>query len=158
MGIVVSGAFATEVSAEDGRCFSTFVARSGNVLNLIRLVEGEPGPDTLLGGGHSAYAIVDSSVGLIPVDVVNGLCETNAHLSRLFFERAINRLRTVSDWFEKSKSLDARDRVKMLLDTLKEAGVDPSEVSHAMMGRMLGMNRVTVTRAMADVLDKSPSQ
>ena len=50
--------------------------------------------------------------------------------------------------------LSGVERIAWLLDELDDVGVDTAGVTHEVIGRLLGMNRVSVTRLMGSVLEQ----
>lgn len=49
-------------------------------------------------------------------------------------------------------------KIAWVLDKLEEVGVDPTTVTHETIGRLLNMNRVSVTRSMSSALDQRLSK
>ena len=50
--------------------------------------------------------------------------------------------------------MSGAEKVAWVLDELEGMGVDLTTVTHETIGRMLNMNRVSVTRVMASVLEQ----
>ena len=50
--------------------------------------------------------------------------------------------------------MSGAEKVAWVLDELEKMGVDLTTVTHEIIGRMLNMNRVSVTRVMASVLEQ----
>lgn len=158
IGIVRSGAIAVDVPTETGNAFSTFVACPGDILNLIKLVDKTMHHDASFNNSHRAFAVVDSTIGLVPLETMGCLLDHDPLVSRLLFECAVDRVRVIIESFEHSKTLDSTERIRRLIATLDLAGIDISDITHDTIGRILGMNRVTVTRAMAKIIKgTSPS-
>lgn len=152
IGIVQTGALAIDVPTETGGAFSTFVAYRGDVLNITKLARDNSSYDATFNDTHSAFAVVDSSVGIVPAEAVLDILEKDPQTCLILLEEALSRIQVIVETLEASKTSDSLVQVRRLIDALDSAGIGSANVTHETIGKILGMNRVTVTRAMAKIL------
>ena len=152
MGVVLSGVLAMEVPVRDGGPFSTCIVSEGELVNIIGMVGETRRYDSAFNKSHRTVAVVDTWAALFPITVANELFFDCSLFARALFEASVDRARMFIEVLEWSKAGNSVERVAHLMEQFEAVGVDSADVTHETIGKILGMNRVTVTRAMSKLL------
>lgn len=141
-----------EVPGRNGGQFSTCVIGPGDAFNLVGMVGDKKYHSSAFNDSHRMVAVTDLVFAIIPIKAARELFGECNEFAKMLFEAAIGRSRVIIESLENAMTLESTDRVTFLLDRLEDTGVDISEVTHDSIAKVLGMNRVTVTRAMAKLI------
>ncbi|UWG96700.1 Crp/Fnr family transcriptional regulator [Dehalobacter sp. DCM] len=139
------------------------IINEGVVISLFLLEDGRQKSAELLKAGDllGAYSLFqenNSQTGYMLSLTNVGLCMFPAEVFETFFQQSPEFsktvLRSLSDRFHKSLNhllqmqiSNSEDKIRYVLDFLKEAGIDPSYLTHEDLALLSDLNRVTVTRA-----------
>lgn len=152
--VIKSGVIAAVLSTEKGKSQGIFVARPGYVANIMR-VAGDTGQYRVgFNDGHFGCAFTDVRACAIPLDTIRRLFRQDASFAWTIFTHLSDRYKDALRSMTLMTGLSGAERIAWLLDELDGAGVDAAGVTHEVIGRLLGMNRVSVTRLMGSVLEQ----
>ncbi|MEG1906814.1 MAG: Crp/Fnr family transcriptional regulator [Gordonibacter sp.] len=154
VAIIRTGALAIEIPSENGSGFSSFIGGPGYLVNVIRISSARGNRVSSYNEHHRMMAIAPSTACRIPIDTINKLMDECPPLMRIALNQLTERLADVTDRLVQSEDLTSEDKIEWLLTKLKELDIAPHEVTHEIIARILGLNRVTVTRHMRTVLER----
>lgn len=149
--ILREGAISANVVLDDsGEEVASFIAVPGDVANIMRIAGDTQEFREDFNEADYGYVIVPSrgcAVSLKDMrELLGNKTIASAVVSRLTdcYKRALFRM------YQTNYS-KAEDRVRWLIERLDEIGVGSTLLSHEEMARILGMNRVTVTKTLQKI-------
>ena len=152
--VIRSGVIAAVLSTEKGKSQNIYVARPGYVANIMRVAGDTDQYGVDFNDGHFGCAFTDVRACAIPLETVRRLFRDDASFAWTLFAHLSDRYKDALKSMTSMTGLSGAERIAWLLDELRGAGVDPACVTHEVIGRLLGMNRVSVTRLMGSVLGR----
>ncbi|MEG2934413.1 MAG: Crp/Fnr family transcriptional regulator [Gordonibacter sp.] len=149
VGIVQGGALAMMVNGSTAEgIVASFVAFSGALGSIQRLAGEHGSHKAAFNEGDYGYALVPSSICLVPLDTIRDLFVRDSDFAFKVFVQSTDQYRDALERLAHVGSLPVKDRVRWLFGTLEQHGVDTSRVTHEQIAHVLGVNRVTVTKLM----------
>lgn len=152
--IIKSGVIAAVLSTEKGKSQGIFIAKAGYVANIMRVAGDTDSHEVGFNDGHFGCAFTDVRACAVSLDTVRRLFRENASFAWMLFSHLSDRYKDALTNMTLMTELSGAERIAWLLDELAAAGVDASSVTHETIGRLLGMNRVSVTRLMGEALSR----
>lgn len=125
----------------------------GYIGNVIRIAGDSPSYGVGFNDAHEAYAFTDARICVIPLDVVRRMFREDVDFAWMILSNLTDRYKDSLKATELLTEKSGVKKVVYVLDLLAEAGVDPSAVTHKTIGKMLNMNRVSVSRLMRQALE-----
>lgn len=152
--VVKSGVVAAALSTENGKTQGVFLAQKGYVANLIRIVGDTERYDVAFNEPQFGCAFTDVRACAIQIEAVRDCLREDPEFSWKMICELSDRCKDVMKSLTLLTEMSGAEKVAWVLDELEKMGVDLTTVTHEIIGRMLNMNRVSVTRVMASVLEQ----
>ncbi|MEG2533686.1 MAG: Crp/Fnr family transcriptional regulator [Gordonibacter sp.] len=149
VAIVSKGAIVAHVgSADSDRIMASFIAVSGDVINVMR-VAGATGvyPEDFNVADYG-YVLKPAEVCFVPLEVLRRLAQ-QPDVSAAIIVQLTDRYKDALDRMRRANYESAESRVRWLVEYLEIKGIPLVSVTHDEMALILGMNRVTVTRMLS---------
>lgn len=150
--VVRSGVCAAVVSDENGKSMGIYIAESGYVANVMRIA----GPTERYGvdynDNHGGLALTDCALCAIPLSVVRRMMRCDPDFAELILVQVTDHYKDALTGMRMLHEASGEERIRWLFGRIEEAGGDPFLLTHETIARILGMNRVSVTRLMKTVL------
>lgn len=154
MLIVKSGVIASVLLTENGRTQGHFLGRAGYLANIIRVAGTTQRYGVEFNETHFGFAFTDARLCSIRIDVVRQLFHEDPEFAWKMFSEVSDRCKDVMQSLSLLTEMSGAEKVAWVLDELEDNGVDLTTVTHESIGRVLNMNRVSVTRVMASALEQ----
>lgn len=150
--IVVDGCLVTQFTSESGVSQGINFVQMGDLVNFFALYdELDSGHDETWRMNHAALAVVDTSVCAIPIEVVVEVMRGHPDFAEFLLVRALEKLRKTIECASHLHNSTAETRVRFLLDLLEDHGLRADSLTHESIAGVLGLTRVTVTRAFSKI-------
>lgn len=150
--ILDSGVIAVLVSVASGRTSGLFLAEPGFVVNVMRIAGDTQRYASDFNDAHFGYALTDARLLLVPLSLIREEVRSNCALSFEILAQLTERYKDTLTNMATMVEMSGAQRIQWLFDRVQEVGLDPLDLTHEVIGRFLGMNRVSVTRLMGQVL------
>lgn len=154
MLITKSGVIASALLTENGKTQGAFLAREGYVANIIRVAGQTERYDETFNDSHFGCAFTDARLCAVRIEAVRKCIYEDPEFSWKMFSELSDRCKDVMQSLTLLTEMSGAEKVAWVLDELEGMGVDLTTVTHESIGRMLNMNRVSVTRVMAAALEQ----
>lgn len=151
VAILRHGVLVNRVLGEGDKGVMSFIASSGSLLNLARVSLRYKERSGYTGEDDLALALTPCEFCLIPISLVRDLISENVQFAREMFDRVSARYLDTLEQLSLHASAPVEQRMRSLLESLEEAGLDVSRLTHEQIAWALGVNRVTVTKLMRSV-------
>lgn len=151
--VIKSGVVTAVLSTEKGKSQGIFMGRPGYVVNIMRVAGDTDRYETDFNDGHFGCAFTDVRACAISLDEVRRFFREDSSFAWRLFVHLSDRYKDALRSMTLMTELSGAERIAWLLDELSDAGVDVAGVTHETIGRLLGMNRVSVTRLMGSALE-----
>lgn len=150
--IVKSGVIAVIMPSSSGKSTGLFFAGPGCIVNIMRVAGDTDRYGKDFNDAHFGYALADSRLALVPLHDVRAQMEENSALASELMAQLTDRYKATLEIMTTMVEMSGADRIKWLFHRADQVGLDPLDLTHEMIDRLLGMNRVSVTRLMGKVL------
>lgn len=154
MLVVKSGVIASALLTGNGRTQGAFLAQEGYVANVIRVVGRTARYDDSFNESHFGCAFTDVRACAIRIDEVRRCFRDDPDFAWIMLSELSDRCKDVMKSLTLMTEMSGAEKVAWALDELEGMGVDLTTVTHETIGRMLNMNRVSVTRVMSSALER----
>lgn len=154
MLITKSGVVASALLTENGKTQGAFIAREGYVANIIRVAGRTERYDESFNDPHFGCAFTDARLCAVQIEAVRKCIHEDPEFSWRMICELSDRCKDFLQSLTLLTEMSGAEKVAWILDELEKMGVDLTTVTHETIGRMLNMNRVSVTRVMASVLEQ----
>lgn len=154
MLIVKSGAVASVLLTESGRTQGCFLGHTGYLANIIRVVGPTKRYDETFNDSHFGCAFTDTRLCAVQIETVRRCFREDQEFAWKMFSELSDCCKDFLNSLTLLTEMSGAEKVAWVLDELEGRGVDLTTVTHESIGRMLNMNRVSVTRVMASVLEE----
>lgn len=144
--IIKSGVVAVIKAADDGSMRGLFIVQQGQIANVTRVVGDTDLYAAEANEADFAYALCDARICLIPLGVAKEYVRANGDFAFAILRQMADRYRDSVEYLTVMAGAQGVERIRLLLDMIRATGLDPMQLTHGQIGRLLGMNRVTVTR------------
>lgn len=151
VAILCHGVMVNRVLGEGEKGAMSCIASSGSLLNLARISPRYKNRSGYTGEDDLALALTSSELCMIPISLVRDLISKNVQFACEMFEQISARYLDTLEHFSLNASASVGQRMRSLLKSLEDAGLDVSRLTHEQIAWALGVNRVTVTKLMASV-------
>ncbi len=152
--VVKSGVLAVALSTEKGGSQGLFVADSGCLINAMKIAGATRHFDEGFNDSHLGYALTDLRGCAIPLSLMRRAFEDDPAFARVVLSEITDRYRGALQNMALMAESSGVDRIVWLLDELERTGVGINGITHDLIGRLLCMNRVSVTRLMSKALER----
>ena len=152
--VVKSGVVGAVLSTENGKTQGVFLAQKGYVANLVRIVGDTKRYDVSFNESQFGCAFTDMRACAIRIDAIRRCFRDDPDFAWTMLCEFSDRCKDVMKSLALLTEMSGTDKVAWLLDELEGMGVDLTSVTHETIGRVLNMNRVSVTRVMPSVMEQ----
>lgn len=152
--ILQKGCLVGHVKTCEGKGFGISLFCPGDIINVVRLGKR---PATALRyevDDHAAYAAGKCSLCVVSVEDFNALRAKSASLANALLNRILSQYENSVLFTTNVGLASSEERVRLFFREAKRLGVDVAGITHENLGKILGINRVTVTRAIGNVLSE----
>lgn len=132
----------------DGVVVSLFVTEDGKQKTSELLIPG----DILQTETNYMLALTEAWLCLVPVDAFRTIYLQHQDFAQAMLKCMRERFRRSLNHLMLLQSSTSKEKVSIVLDFLKKAGVDTSSLTHEDLAMLADLNRVTVTRAIKDIV------
>lgn len=133
----------------------TTLSKPGDVVNIVRLQMSRRPRDAHWNNDHWGIVVADVRGCAVPSLLVDRLAEEHHAFALALLVLALEKYSATLELGSMMSALSGVERVRWLDDLLKEVGSSVFELTHDRIGRIVGMNRVSVTRAMGEYTKSS---
>ncbi|MEA5020693.1 MAG: hypothetical protein VB027_10040 [Gordonibacter sp.] len=147
-----AGVAATVISEKEGKSLGIYLAEPGFVSNIMRISGTTNRHKADFNAGHYGYAFTDLRGCAVPLEVMRTLFRRDQQFAELMFAHLADHYKDALTSMTLLSEASGEERIAWLLDEFDRVGVDAVGVTHETIARLLGMNRVSVTRLMKSVL------
>lgn len=152
--IVKSGVIATVLLTESGKTQGCFLGHRGYVVNIIRVAGSTERYSAGYTDSHFGYVFTDAHLCAIQLEIVRECFREDSDFAWKILIELTNRSKDFLESLTLVSEMSGAEKVAWLLDELEGAGVNLTAVTHETIGRVLNMNRVSVSRVMASALEE----
>lgn len=150
--VVKSGIIVVIMPSPSGKSAGLFFAEPGRIVNIMRIAGDTDQYGKDFNDAHFGYALADTRLACVSLNDVRVQMKENSALASELMAQLTDRYKATLEIMTTMVEMSGADRIKWLFDRAERAGLDPLDLTHEMIGRLLGMNRVSVTRLMGKVL------
>lgn len=152
VAIIRQGVVACQVvRSESARSIASFIAVKGDVINIMRVPGDTAAYQENFNEADWGYVLQPVRICSVRLDLLRELL-ADVTMAKAVIGQLSDRYKDVMERMHQLRFDGSEQRVRWLLGYLEQRGVDAASVTHEEMAQMLGMNRVTVTRAINELL------
>lgn len=126
------------------------IVRPGHVANIVHLL-----PDKRVGfskswnAEHWGFAASDVHGCAVPIAVCNLLVESDPGFAQMMLTKTLEQYSRALETMVFMSSHSSEEKMRWFRDAIEPLGVKIGDLTHERIGKLLGINRVTVTRLLA---------
>lgn len=152
--IIQEGCLIGHAKSAGGKGYGISLFPPGSITNIVRLKDR---PDTALDYGsddHAGYAAGRCSSCMVGVREINDLRSKSVSLANALLNQALMQHENSTLFMSNVGLASSEQRVRLFFREARRLGVDIADITHENLSKILGINRVTVTRAIGMVLSE----
>lgn len=150
--IVRQGMVAARVDRGDtGRLLMSYIGIAGDVMNIMRIAGDTRMYSAEFNEADIGVAVKPTQVCLVPLSAMRALLSEHSFAIALV-SQLTDRYKDALERMYQSNYASAEEKIRWFLAYLETRGINALDLTHEEMALALGMNRVTVTKALAGVL------
>ncbi len=152
--IIQEGCMIGHAKSADGKGFGISLFPPGSITNIVRLKDR---PDTALeyeSDDHAGYAAGRCSSCMVGVKEANDLRSRSVSFANALLNQALTQHENSTLFMSNVGLASSVQRVRLFFREARRLGVDMADITHENLIKILGISRVTVTRAMGTVLSE----
>lgn len=147
--IIREGFLVTSTLSEEGSVQGINFVGSGELSNLFAIYDAiDTKHDPHWRTNQFAMAVKESSACTVPASVFLDMMKASPSFSNMMLARVFDKLKSTIEYSGDFHEGTSAERIAALLSHLDRNGVRIGDLSHRKIGEILGLSRVSVTRAL----------